>query len=165
MPQKSATTTNTNSPPPLYNRTIQQPSPFNGGLFSCPYKAPSTECFFMPLQKPLSHTMQSTHPHHAEHPSTPCRTPFHTMQSTLPHHAEHASTPSKCPLTTYASRGKACLQIRDMGSLSVCKSPKHQKRCPDITSEHPLLSPTGHSSHSKFNSQLSIPPLPAGEGG
>ena len=49
--------------------------------------------------------------------------PSHTMQSTLPHNAKHASTPSKCPLTTYASRGKACLQIRDMGSLSVLKVP------------------------------------------
>ncbi|MBO6286975.1 MAG: hypothetical protein J6M94_00110 [Prevotella sp.] len=70
-----------------------------------------------------SHTMQNTHPHHAEHPSTSCRAPFHTMKNTHPRHAEHASTPSKCPLTTYASRGKACLQIRDMGSLSACKSP------------------------------------------
>ena len=51
----------------------------------------------MPLQKPPSHIMQSTLPHHAEHPSIPCRAPFHTLQSTHPHHAEHPSTPCRTP--------------------------------------------------------------------
>ena len=88
------------------------------------HKAPHTTC-----RAPF-HIMQSTLPRHAEHASTPCRTPFHIMQSMLPRHAEHASTPCRAcfhtlqmPPHDIRQQGKACLQIRDMGSLSACKSP------------------------------------------
>ena len=118
MPQKSATTTNTNtpslfiiepynSPPPSIRRAFfmpQQMPPSTEGFFHAPTNAPPNT----PCRAPF-HTMQNTHPRHAKHASTPCRAPFHTMQNTLPRHAEHASTPSKCPLTTYASRERTII--------------------------------------------------------
>ena len=78
MPQKSATTTNTNSPSLFIIEPYNSPPPSTEGFFMPPQMPPfNGGLFHAPTKAPLAH--------HAEHPSTPCRTPFHIMQSMLPH--------------------------------------------------------------------------------
>ena len=124
MPQKSATTTNTNSP--LSSFIIEpcnSPPPSTEGFFMPPQMPPSTEGFFMLQHKAPSHTMQSTLPHHAEHPSTPCRTPIHIIQSMLPR-------PPNAPSRHTPAGGRRAFRYATWAVLARVKVPTSKKKVP-----------------------------------